>query len=85
MELSRTNWRKSSRSSAGGQECVEVAAIWRRSSRSSAGGQNCVEVAGTPKAVLIRDSKDTASPPHVIAPETFRNLVGRIKSGRLDL
>ncbi|MFB4307809.1 DUF397 domain-containing protein [Actinomadura sp. GTD37] len=78
-------WRKSSRSLGNNEECVEVAAIWRKSSKSSGGGQNCVEVAGTPEAVLIRDSKDTASPPHVIAPETFRDLVGRIKSGGLDL
>lgn len=85
MELSRTNWRKSSRSSAGGQECVEVAAIWRKSSKSSAGGQNCVEVAGTPEAVLIRDSKDTASPHHVITPATFRALISQIKGGGLDL
>ncbi|MEU8347038.1 DUF397 domain-containing protein [Spirillospora sp. NPDC048832] len=78
-------WRKSSKSSGGGQECVEVAAIWRRSSRSSAGGQDCVEVAGTPEVVLIRDSKDVTGPRHAITPETFHDLVGRIKSGRLDL
>ncbi|MGW5414608.1 DUF397 domain-containing protein [Actinomadura geliboluensis] len=78
-------WRKSSKSSGGGQECVEVAAIWRKSSRSSGGGQNCVEVAGTPRVVLIRDSKDATGPRHVVTPDVFRDLVGRIKSGRLDL
>ena len=55
------------------------------SSRSSAGGQNCVEVAGTPEAVLIRDSKDAAGPRHLITPEAFRDLTGRIKSGEFDL
>ncbi|GAA4626259.1 hypothetical protein GCM10023196_033750 [Actinoallomurus vinaceus] len=37
-------WRKSSRSSGQGGDCVEVAP-WRKSSRSSGQGGNCVEVA----------------------------------------
>ncbi|GAA4624949.1 hypothetical protein GCM10023196_027190 [Actinoallomurus vinaceus] len=37
-------WRKSSRSSDQGGQCVEVAQ-WRKSSRSSDQGGNCVEVA----------------------------------------
>ncbi|SNS18753.1 MULTISPECIES: DUF397 domain-containing protein [Actinomadura] len=85
MELSRTNWRKSSKSSAGGQECVEVAAAWRKSSKSQVGGNECVEVASTPDAVLIRDSKDATGPRHVVTSDVFRDLLGRIKSGRLDL
>jgi hypothetical protein len=85
MDLSRMIWLKSSSSSGGGQNCIEVAATWRRSSRSSAGGQNCVEVAGIRQAVLIRDSKDSTGPRHVVTPEAFRDLVGRIKSGGLDL
>jgi hypothetical protein len=36
-------WRKSSRSSGGGGNCVEVT-TWRKSSRSSGGGGACVEV-----------------------------------------
>ncbi|MCO5999667.1 DUF397 domain-containing protein [Actinoallomurus rhizosphaericola] len=38
-------WRKSSRSSSQGGNCVEVAALWRKSSRSSGQGGACVEVA----------------------------------------
>ncbi|MCO5967324.1 DUF397 domain-containing protein [Actinoallomurus soli] len=37
-------WRKSSRSSDQGGQCVEVAE-WRKSSRSSDQGGDCVEVA----------------------------------------
>lgn len=32
---------------------------WFKSSYSGTGGDNCVEVAVRPKAVLVRDSKDT--------------------------
>ncbi|MCO6011645.1 DUF397 domain-containing protein [Actinoallomurus purpureus] len=41
---SGVQWRKSSRSSSQGGQCVEVAR-WRKSSRSSSQGGNCVEVA----------------------------------------
>ncbi|GAA4616855.1 hypothetical protein GCM10023195_75050 [Actinoallomurus liliacearum] len=37
-------WRKSSRSSGQGGQCVEVAQ-WRKSTRSSGQGGDCVEVA----------------------------------------
>jgi hypothetical protein len=52
-------WRKASRSTANGGNCVEVA--WRKASRSTANG-DCVEVAGLPGRVLVRDSKDPAGP-----------------------
>jgi hypothetical protein len=42
-------WRKSSRSSDTGGQCVEIAAVWRTSSRSTDTGGNCVEV-----AILVR-------------------------------
>ncbi|WP_326551676.1 DUF397 domain-containing protein [Micromonospora sp. NBC_01813] len=52
-------WRKSSRSTNTGGNCVEVAAVWRKSSRSGDTGGDCVEVAGNvPGRVLVRDSKD---------------------------
>ncbi|WP_052868834.1 DUF397 domain-containing protein [Streptomyces niger] len=35
---------------------------WYKSSHSSAQGDNCVEVAVTPRAVHVRDSKDTTRP-----------------------
>ncbi|WP_329519515.1 DUF397 domain-containing protein [Spirillospora sp. NBC_01491] len=58
---------------------------WRKSSRSSGGGQNCVEVARMGGSVMIRDSKDEASPVHLLPSAAFRMLVGRIKQGGLDL
>jgi hypothetical protein len=43
--MSRTEWRKSSRSDSSGGNCVEVAQIpWRKSSRSNSQGGDCVEV-----------------------------------------
>jgi hypothetical protein len=42
-------------------------------------------VAEATRAVLIRDSKDTSGPLHMVTPTAFRELVNRIKSGRLDL
>ncbi|MFV2018945.1 DUF397 domain-containing protein [Micromonospora sp. LOL_023] len=52
-------WRKPSRSTDTGGNCVEVAAEWRKSSRSGDTGGDCVEVAGNvPGRVLVRDSKD---------------------------
>lgn len=85
MNLSAARWRKSSRSLGNNEECVEVAATWRKSSKSQVGGNECVEVASTPDAVLIRDSKDATGPRHVVTPDVFRDLVVRIKNGRLDL
>lgn len=40
----RADWRKSSRSSGNGGNCVEIA-DWRKSSRSSGNGGDCVEIA----------------------------------------
>ncbi|WP_256638143.1 DUF397 domain-containing protein [Streptomyces murinus] len=39
------NWFKSSYSSSGDGDCVEVALNWRKSTYSSGSGDNCVEVA----------------------------------------
>ncbi len=61
LDLSRAAWRKSTRSSASGSNCVEVAPVWRKSSRSSGSGDNCVEVAAPGSAdgvVAVRDSKN---------------------------
>jgi len=85
MDLSAVTWRKSSRSSGGGNECVEVAAVpetapWRKSSRSSGGGNQCVEVAARCHAIAIRDSKNPAAPALLVDPRAFRDLTVRIKS-----
>ncbi|TGZ18276.1 toxin [Streptomyces sp. S816] len=39
------NWFKSSYSSSGDGDCVEVALNWRKSTYSSGSGDNCIEVA----------------------------------------
>lgn len=55
---SEISWHKSTRSSNGGAQCVEVGA-WRTSSRSGDGhGRNCAE-AGTCNSlgIAVRDSK----------------------------
>ncbi|WP_308211757.1 DUF397 domain-containing protein [Actinoallomurus soli] len=36
-------WRKASRSSSNGGNCVEVATAWRKASHSSSNGGDCVE------------------------------------------
>jgi hypothetical protein len=58
MSTSELDWFKSSYSSSGDGDCVEVAISWHKSSHSSGGSGDCVEVAACPGAVHIRDSKD---------------------------
>lgn len=50
-------WYKSSYSSGGSGDCVEVALSWHKSSYSSGSGDDCVEVASCPHTVHVRDSK----------------------------
>ena len=74
-------WRKSSYSSNGGMDCVEIGAIpWRKSSYSSNGGVNCVEAGHVPGAVLIRDTTQHGAGPvlHVSA-RTWRRFTAAIK------
>jgi hypothetical protein len=59
-DVSRAEWRKSSRSSSAAN-CVEVAWVWRKSSRSSS-GPNCVEVASAGALTAVRDSKNASGP-----------------------
>ena len=85
-----TSWRKSSRSSSGGNgQCVEVACLnehaWRKSSRSSGGGNgNCVEVAPvSPATVAIRDSKISNGhdyPVLSVDTATWAGFIGSLKS-----
>jgi hypothetical protein len=85
MDLSAVAWRKSSRSSGGGNACVEVAAVpdtaaWRKSSRSSGGGNECVEVAAHRSSIAIRDSKHPEGPALLLDLGSFRDLTARIKN-----
>ncbi|MGW3823119.1 DUF397 domain-containing protein [Streptomyces sp. NPDC005071] len=69
-------WFKSSYSSGGGGECVEVAMTWRKSSYSASDGGQCVEVAGCPNAIHVRDSKDIARPGLALTPTAWAAFVG---------
>lgn len=59
MNADELNWFKSSYSSGGGGECLEVAVEWRKSSYSDGEGGDCVEVATCPTVIRVRDSKVT--------------------------
>lgn len=55
---------------------------WRKSSRSANSGQEgCVELARTGEAVGVRDSKAPRAGHLALSPETFADLVARVKRG----
>ncbi|SHN04006.1 DUF397 domain-containing protein [Streptomyces yunnanensis] len=55
-------WFKSSYSSGGDGDCVEVALSWRKSSYSGDDSGDCIEIAACPTTVHVRDSKDKDGP-----------------------
>jgi hypothetical protein len=55
-------WFKSSYSSSGDGDCVEVALSWHKSTYSSGGDGDCVEIATCPSTIHIRDSKNNQNP-----------------------
>ncbi|MFI9358097.1 DUF397 domain-containing protein [Streptomyces lydicus] len=55
-------WFKSSYSSSGDGDCVEVALSWHKSSYSGGDGDDCIEIATCPTTVHVRDSKDADGP-----------------------
>ncbi|MGV9910204.1 DUF397 domain-containing protein [Streptomyces tendae] len=57
MNTTELAWFKSSYSSSGDGDCVEVALSWHKSSYSSGSDGDCVEVASCPETVHVRDSK----------------------------
>ncbi|TDQ04110.1 DUF397 domain-containing protein [Labedaea rhizosphaerae] len=81
VDFSGLAWRKSSRSTANGDngECVEIAFThdWRKSSRSTANGDNgnCVEIAFTGPVVAVRDSKNPEATPLAIPATAFTNFL----------
>jgi hypothetical protein len=93
-DLDQAHWRKSSRSSGQGGNCVEVAwrksscssgqggacveLAWRKSSRSSGQNGNCVELA---HVGAVRDSKNPAGP---ILRTDISALAAAVKAGRFD-
>ncbi|MEV4256148.1 DUF397 domain-containing protein [Spirillospora sp. NPDC049652] len=84
LNFSAVRWRKSSRSSEQGGECVEIAdlssAQWRKSSRSSQGGQNCVEIADVSPVVAVRDSKDPEGPKLILDAAAWASLTRHVRA-----
>lgn len=68
-------WFKSSYSSGGSGDCVEVALTWRKSAYSSGDSGDCVELAATPDAVHVRDSKDPEGPHLTFAPDAWARFL----------
>jgi hypothetical protein len=59
---------------------------WYKSSYSGNGGANCVEVArNLPRAVAVRDSKDSAGPVLTFPAADWQGFVISIKAGQHDL
>lgn len=81
MSIGQLNWFKSSYSSGGGGNCIEVAYDWRKSSYSSGGGGECVEVATCPAAVHVRDSKNVQGPQLDVAPGAWAAFVSYAQQG----
>ncbi|MFJ9646128.1 DUF397 domain-containing protein [Streptomyces sp. NPDC101206] len=75
MSTEELAWFKSSYSSSGSGDCVEVALTWHKSSYSSGDGDDCVEVATCPSAVHVRDSKDRNGPQLSLSPTAWAGFV----------
>ncbi|MCC5034670.1 DUF397 domain-containing protein [Streptomyces sp. WAC 00631] len=75
MSSNELAWFKSSHSSSGSGDCVEVALSWRKSSHSSSGDGDCVEVAACPGTVHVRDSKNKRGPRLALSPSAWGEFV----------
>lgn len=85
LDLPALDWRKSSRSSGQGGNCVEVAqARWRTSSLSGQGGADCVELAVIPERIAVRDSKDPSGPVLAFDHAAFGRFVATVRTGSHD-
>ncbi|MFE2937647.1 DUF397 domain-containing protein [Streptomyces sp. NPDC059255] len=68
-------WFKSSYSSGGDGDCVEVALSWHKSSYSGGSGDDCVEVATCLDTVHVRDSKVRQGPQLALAPAAWSSFL----------
>ncbi|MFE5856218.1 DUF397 domain-containing protein [Streptomyces sp. NPDC056500] len=75
MSVASLIWFKSSYSSSGDGDCVEVAMSWHKSSYSSGSEGDCVEVAACPTTIHVRDSKLRQSPQLAVAPEAWNTFL----------
>jgi hypothetical protein len=83
MEDTGLKWHKSTYSSNGGGECIEVAS-WRKSTYSSNGGGNCVEVGDRASRVLVRDTKDRAGPVLRFSAAAWRRFADQVNRSLED-
>jgi len=81
MSTSELAWFKSSYSSSGDGDCVEVALSWHKSSYSSGGSGDCVEVATCPTTIHIRDSKNKQGPHLTLSPTTWADFLAHARRG----
>ncbi|MDT9690155.1 DUF397 domain-containing protein [Streptomyces sp. P9(2023)] len=75
MSTTDLAWFKSSYSSSGSGDCVEVALSWHKSTYSSSGDGDCVEVAACPTTVHVRDSKNPDGPQLALAPAAWAGFL----------
>ncbi|MFC4496162.1 DUF397 domain-containing protein [Streptomyces ovatisporus] len=75
MSTTELFWFKSSYSSSGDGDCVEIALSWHKSSHSSGSGDDCVEVAACPDAVHVRDSKNEQGPQLALSPAAWSSFI----------
>ncbi|WP_225096935.1 DUF397 domain-containing protein [Streptomyces sp. CoH27] len=75
MNTSELAWFKSSYSSSGSGDCVEVALNWRKSTYSTSGDGDCVEIATCPTTIHIRDSKAKTGPRLTLSPTAWSAFV----------
>lgn len=76
MNTTDLAWFKSSYSSSGDGDCVEVGLSWRKSSYSGGSGDDCIEIATSPTTIHIRDSKDKAGPQLAVPTDAWAAFVG---------
>ncbi|MFE7036797.1 DUF397 domain-containing protein [Streptomyces sp. NPDC057621] len=81
MKTTELAWFKSSYSSSGDGDCVEVALSWHKSSHSSGGSGDCVEMAVCPDLIHVRDSKAQAGPQLAVAPSAWTSFLAYAVSG----
>ncbi|NEB95787.1 DUF397 domain-containing protein [Streptomyces bauhiniae] len=79
---SNLTWFKSSYSSGGGGECLEVALPWRKSSYSDGDGGQCVEIASCPTTIHVRDSKQnpTTAPTLAVPATAWHAFLGLVQA-----
>ncbi|MFD4629063.1 DUF397 domain-containing protein [Streptomyces sp. NPDC058284] len=79
MSTPELAWYKSSYSSGGDGDCLEVALSWRKSSYSSGDGDDCVEIAPCPTTLHVRDSKNPDGPQLALAPRAWTQFVAQLE------